>query len=100
MIKLLDLSDKAKSILKEAYPIRKEWNNEKFIDAYKEFMKETNFEYKELGFNGFQVAIKRNMSKETKKECLLTKTYHPKYNVLGTYIEHKRREAVDETYRG
>ena len=100
MIKLLDLSDKAKSILKEAYPIRKEWNNEKFIDAYKEFMKESNFEYKELGFNGFQVAIKRNMSKETKKECLLTKTYHPKYNVLGTYIEHKRREAVDETYRG
>ena len=100
MIKLLDLSDKAKSILTDAYPIRKEWDNENFIEAYKEFMKETNFEYKELGFNGFQVAIKRNMSQATKKDCLLTKTYHPKYDVLGSYIEHKRKEAVDECYRG
>ena len=34
MIKLLDLSDKAKSILTDTYPIRKEWDNENFIEAY------------------------------------------------------------------
>ena len=100
MIKLLDLSDKAQKILKEAYPIRKDWNNDKFINAYKDFMKETDFEYKELGFNGFQVAIKRYKTQGIKKDYLDTKTYHPKYNSLEKYIEHKRKEAVDEFYRG
>jgi hypothetical protein len=100
MIKILDLSDKAQKILKEAYPIRKEWDNEKFINAYTDFTKETNLEYKELGFNGFQVAIKRYQTQQIQKDCLDTKTYHPKYCSLEQYIEHKRREAVDEYYRG
>jgi hypothetical protein len=100
MIKLLDLSDKAQKILKESYPIRKNWDNEDFIEAYKDFMRETKFEYTDLGFNGFQVAIKRYKTQGVKKDLLDTKTYHPKYNSLGSYIEHKRKEAVDECYRG
>ncbi len=100
MIKLLDLSDKAQKILKDSYPLRKDWENDQFVEAYKDFMRETNFEYKDLGFNGFQVAIKRYKTQGVKKDLLDTKTYHPKYDSLGSYIEHKRKEAVDECYRG
>ena len=63
-------------------------------------MRETKFEYTDLGFNGFQVAIKRYQTQGVKKDCLETKTYHPKYRCLASYIEHKRKEAVDESYRG
>ena len=46
-------------------------------------MRETKFEYTDLGFNGFQVAIKRYKTQGVKKDLLDTKTYHPKYNNLN-----------------
>ena len=100
MILLNDLTKKAKDILEEAYPLRKDWDNRDFVEAYKNFMKETNMEYKDLGFNGFQVAIKRYKQAQARVKILDSETYHPEYKSLGAYVEHKRREAVDEHYRG
>lgn len=58
MIPLTKLSRRARDILVELKPIRGDWENEKFTKLYAEFLKETNFEFADLGFDGFQVASK------------------------------------------
>jgi hypothetical protein len=100
MINLDNLSKDAKKILDDAYPLRQNWDNKDFQEAYKNFMKETDFQYKELGFNGFQVAMKRYKTAKT-KGLLKTPTLHPKYKTIEDYCEHKRKIDVHrESYEG
>jgi len=99
MIDLDDLNKNAKAILEDSYSLRGEWENPDFQEAYKKFMRETDFKYKDLGFNGFQVAMKRY--KTSRKKSLLSQhTHHPKHCTYGKYVEHKMLEAVEELYEG
>lgn len=98
MINLEDLNKGAKKILEDSYCLRGDWQNEEFQEAYKKFMRETDFKYKDLGFNGFQVAMKRYNSK--KKSLLSQHMHHPKHCTYSKYVEHKRLQAVEELYNG
>jgi len=60
MIDRKKLNDKAKDILLKAHPILATSNNlpeeSEFWELYKQFLKETNFKWKEEGLNAFKVA--------------------------------------------
>ena len=64
MIDLKYLSPKARELLEKAHtlhtPNEKLWENDEYMDIYKEFLLETNFKYKNEGLNGFDVASVRN----------------------------------------
>lgn len=56
MIKLSDLSYKAKKILEEVKPYRDNWEHPEFIRLYAEFLEETDCKYSKYRYDGFQVA--------------------------------------------
>jgi len=60
MINRKALTNKAKEILQEAYPIMVNTNDlpseEKFWSLYSDFLRETNFKWKDEGLNAFKVA--------------------------------------------
>jgi hypothetical protein len=98
MINLEKLNKKAIKILDDNVHLIRNWENKDFQEAYKDFMKETDFEYKDLGFNGFQVAMKRYKTAKKRKQLLSQHMHHPKHCTYDKYVEHKRREAVEELY--
>ena len=56
MIKISDLSYKARKILEEVKPYRDNWEHPEFIRLYSEFLEETDCKYSEYRYDGFQVA--------------------------------------------
>jgi len=49
------MSEKAKSAMNKAYLIRlKSWDDERWVDYYKDFLIETEEEFKEEGLRGFR----------------------------------------------
>jgi len=100
MIELGELNNKAKKALEDTYPMRKNWENKGFVGNYEQFCIATEGKYTELGFNGFQVAIKRYKQACDREKLYNQETYHPQFNSIKKYVEHKRMEAVDEYYKG
>ena len=56
MIKLSDLSYRAKEILEEVKPYRDNWEHPEFVRLYSEFLEETDCKYSQYRYDGFQVA--------------------------------------------
>lgn len=56
MIKIGDLSKRAREILEEVKPYRDNWEHPEFIRLYGEFLDETDCKYKDFRYDGFQVA--------------------------------------------